>query len=172
MQMEKQQFYKMVPYDASASVPMIIHDARPGRQNPTAGPEISHPTQLIDIYPTILTLAQVPESKWPTLDGKSLTTFMATVADKDTEDKVAAAGAVVVPGSSGSSNRPDFVVSQFHGDNIAMSWFLVVKEGVTPPGKTNTANARLASPHLTSTASATVIINALLWLVCIVRAAD
>jgi hypothetical protein len=78
----------------------------------------------------------------------------------------------VVPGSSGSSNRPDFVVSQFHGDNIAMSWFLVVKEGVTPPGKTNTANARLASPHLTSTASATVIINALLWLVCIVRAAD
>jgi arylsulfatase A-like enzyme len=34
MQMEKQQFYKMVPYDASASVPMIIHDARPGRQLP------------------------------------------------------------------------------------------------------------------------------------------
>ena len=31
-QMEKQQFYKMVPYDASASVPMVIYDARPGRQ--------------------------------------------------------------------------------------------------------------------------------------------
>ena len=28
MQMEHQQFYKMVPYDASASVPMVIYDAR------------------------------------------------------------------------------------------------------------------------------------------------
>ncbi len=93
---------------------MIIHDARPGRQNPSAGPEIQHPTQLIDIYPTILTLAQVPEAKWPTLDGKSET-----------------ATAVATPNSV---SRPDFVVSQFHGDNIAMSWFLVVKEGVTPPG--------------------------------------
>ena len=31
------------------------------------------------------------------------------------------------------SGRPDFVVSQFHGDNIAMSWYLVVKEGVAMP---------------------------------------
>merc|ERR1719482_955823 len=27
------------------------------------------------------------------------------------------------------ADRPDFVVSQFHGDNIAMSWFLVVQDG-------------------------------------------
>ncbi len=123
---QKQQFYKMVPYDASASVPMIIHDARPGRQNPSAGPEIQHPTQLIDIYPTILTLAQVPEAKWPTLDGKSLTPFMATSSDAE---------AATVVATPSSVSRPDFVVSQFHGDNIAMSWFLVVKEGVSPPGK-------------------------------------
>ena len=60
----------MVPYDASASVPMIIHDARPGRQNPSAGPEIYHPTQLIDIYPTLVELCKLPEK--PYLDGKSL----------------------------------------------------------------------------------------------------
>ena len=124
MQMEHQQFYKMVPYDASASVPMIIHDARPGRQNPKAGPEIEHPTQLIDIFPTILTLVQVPQEKWPVLDGKSLTPFMAV--DSDAESTALALDAT-------PSGRPDFVVSQFHGDNIAMSWYLVVKEGVAMP---------------------------------------
>ena len=124
MQMEHQQFYKMVPYDASASVPMIIHDARPGRQNPKSGPEIEHPTQLIDIFPTILTLVQVPQEKWPVLDGKSLTPFMAV--DSDAETTALALDAT-------PSGRPDFVVSQFHGDNIAMSWYLVVKEGVAMP---------------------------------------
>ena len=34
MQMERQQFYKMVPYEASASVPMVIADGRPGRRAP------------------------------------------------------------------------------------------------------------------------------------------
>eukprot|EP01047_Picozoa_sp_COSAG01_P015704 COSAG01_NODE_790_length_13572_cov_4.015587_8_plen_496_part_00 len=126
MQMEHQQFYKMVPYDASASVPMIIHDARPGRQNPKLGPEIHHPTQLIDIFPTILTLVQVPEAKWPKLDGYSLTPLMAVSSD---EQKVEEESTALAPGA----NRPDFVVSQFHGDNIAMSWYLVVKEGVSMP---------------------------------------
>ena len=64
MQMEKQQFYKMVPYDASASVPMVIYDARPGRQNPKGGPTVRTATQLIDIFPTILTLAKVEASLW------------------------------------------------------------------------------------------------------------
>jgi arylsulfatase A-like enzyme len=153
MQMEKQQFYKMVPYDASASVPMVIYDGRPGRQNPKAGPEIMRPTQLIDIFPTILTYAKVDVAQWPTLDGSSLTPLMAVDGDAE--------AAAVDP-------RPDFTVSQFHGDNvsvscasvsplsiaswltnngcfsclqIAMSWFLVVKQGVTLPGKSGTSAA-------------------------------
>ena len=45
MQMEKQQHYKMVPYDASASVPMVIYDGRPGHQ--FDGPRvIDQPTQI------------------------------------------------------------------------------------------------------------------------------
>merc|ERR1712232_494419 len=32
--------------------------------------------------------------------------------------------------SRGTMTRPDFVVSQFHGDNIAMSWFLIVHDGL------------------------------------------
>ena len=57
----------------------------------------------------------MPKAQWPTLDGYTLTPLMAV--DGDVVD------ASVDP-------RPDFVVSQFHGDNIAMSWYLVVKEGV------------------------------------------
>jgi hypothetical protein len=133
MQMEHQQFYKMVPYDASASVPMIMYDARPGKQFPKENPkQVYDPTQLIDIFPTILMLAEVPKATWPTLDGESLLPFM------DVSPPLAAAtansAAVAVPGTgTAPPGRPDFVVSQFHGDNIAMSWFLVVKEGVAKP---------------------------------------
>jgi len=110
MQMEKQQFYKMVPYDASASVPMVIFDGRPGRTLATK--VVTDPTQLIDIYPTILELAQVEKDKWPSkLDGHSLLPMLN----------------ISVPGNV-DADRPDFVVSQFHGDNIAMSWFAVVSK--------------------------------------------
>lgn len=57
MQMEHQQHYKMVPYDASASVPMVIYDGRP--QNSIAPRIVKTPTQLIDIFPTIMDYAQV-----------------------------------------------------------------------------------------------------------------
>eukprot|EP01050_Picozoa_sp_SAG11_P014342 SAG11_NODE_1756_length_4309_cov_2.250594_1_plen_709_part_00 len=128
MQMEHQQFYKMVPYDASASVPMIMYDARPGKQFPKGNPkQVYDPTQLIDIFPTILTLAEVPKPLWPpTLDGESLLPFM---------DNSAATAAAPHHTKDGAppGGRPNFVVSQFHGDNIAMSWFLVVKDGVAKP---------------------------------------
>lgn len=94
-QMEHQQHYKMVPRDPSASVPMVIYDARPNHALP-APKVVTDPTQLIDIFPTImelaqarfrvhnsrtilsthretLTLLQVPPSAWPAdLDGSSL----------------------------------------------------------------------------------------------------
>ena len=111
MQMEHQQHYKMVPYDASASVPMVIYDGRPGKQVP-GGKVISTTSQLIDIFPTVLEFAQIKEPQWPKgLDGNSLLPLF---------DQ---------PGAADG-----FVVSQFHGDNIAMSWFLVVATGITPPG--------------------------------------
>merc|ERR1719230_1791542 len=66
MQMEHRQFYKMVPYDASARVPMVIMDVRQPRKDPLI---TNATTQLIDIYPTVLTYAQIPKAHWPTLDG-------------------------------------------------------------------------------------------------------
>ena len=103
-QMEHQQHYKMVPYDASASVPMIILD---GRLSNRGNNIITSPTQLIDIYPTVMEYANVPPENIPNgLDGKSLVKLVET---------------------SSSSGRPDFIVSQFHGCNVAMSWFAIVQ---------------------------------------------
>eukprot|EP00051_Salpingoeca_urceolata_P017921 m.248506 g.248506 ORF g.248506 m.248506 type:complete len:593 (-) comp19078_c1_seq3:209-1987(-) len=105
MQMEHQQFYKMTPYDASASVPMVVY-------YPPLAPLASQAfhlhrehTQLIDIMPTILEFARVPASQWPSvLDGYSLMPLLT---------------------GSTETARPSFVVSQFHGKNLAMSWYVV-----------------------------------------------
>merc|ERR1719460_2630297 len=60
MQMEHRQFYKMVPYDASSRVPMVIMDAR----QPLAAPRVTRAqTGLIDIYPTVLTYAEIPQER-------------------------------------------------------------------------------------------------------------
>ena len=131
MQMEKQQFYKMVPYDASASVPMVILDGRPGRR--LASPAVvDSPTQLIDLYQTILELAQVADDLIPRNDGYSLVPMMMAAAAQHTAEEVeeavgTAAGTRARAAEGQAATRPNFVVSQFHGDDIAMSWFLVVK---------------------------------------------
>eukprot|EP00750_Incisomonas_marina_P011377 INCI16370.5.p1 GENE.INCI16370.5~~INCI16370.5.p1 ORF type:complete len:555 (+),score=64.45 INCI16370.5:814-2478(+) len=57
-QMEHQQHYKMVPRDPSSSVPMVIFDGRPNQTLPYPK-VVTDPTQLIDIYPTIMDYAQV-----------------------------------------------------------------------------------------------------------------
>ena len=103
MQMEKQQFYKMVPFEASVRVPLVIFDGRHPRES---GLVLSRPTQLIDLFPTFLALARAPEDEWPEgLDGASLLPLMAQ-----------------------TDVQRDFVVSQFHGDNLATSWFAVVAQ--------------------------------------------
>lgn len=96
MDMEHQQFYKMVPYDASSRVPCVI-----------SGPGISPmttnvPTQLLDLFPTMMDLAGIPKPDY--LDGSSLVPLLTDQTDP---------------------TRPDYVISQFHGCNIAMSWFLI-----------------------------------------------
>ena len=109
-QMEHQQHYKMVPYDASASVPMVIYDGRSGI-NKRKNKIITEPTQLIDIFPTVMEYAGVDKSNIPSgLDGYSLVPLMSDRAPQKVGEE-----------------RPNFVVSQFHGCNIAMSWFLIVE---------------------------------------------
>eukprot|EP00463_Aulacantha_scolymantha_P000106 TRINITY_DN1060_c0_g1_i1.p1 TRINITY_DN1060_c0_g1~~TRINITY_DN1060_c0_g1_i1.p1 ORF type:complete len:204 (-),score=20.00 TRINITY_DN1060_c0_g1_i1:138-749(-) len=96
MDMEHQQFYKMVPYDASSRVPCVI-------SGPGISPKMTDaPTQLLDLFPTIMDLAGVAKPNY--LDGYSLVPLLVGQTDP---------------------TRPDFVISQFHGCNIAMSWFLI-----------------------------------------------
>merc|ERR1711881_460224 len=71
--------------------------------------------------PTVLELAQADRSKWPAgLDGHSLVPMLA-------EDTAATSTSLKEKDVEGEEERPPFVVSQFHGDNIAMSWFLIVQ---------------------------------------------
>ena len=136
MQMEHQQHYKMVPYDASASVPMVVYDGRPGKQVANGGYIIDITTQLIDIFPTIMEFAQVPPPHWPAgLDGHSLVSLFTPPLTSPSSPSPSAV--------TTSADRPDFVVSQFHGDNIAMSWFLVVATGVSDPAGTTPATFKL-----------------------------
>lgn len=131
MQMEHQQSYKMSPYDASATVPLIIHDGRRSgstRRRVTSQQEgviADVPTQLIDLYPTMMELAGVSQSDYPhdMLDGHSLVPLM----NEGGGDESLVALATSPEYELSSIDRPDFVVSQFHGSNIAMSWFLIVR---------------------------------------------
>ena len=59
MNMEHQQFYKMVPYDAASSVPLVV--SAPG----VVSRSVRTPTSHLSLFPTILDIAKVPRSAWP-----------------------------------------------------------------------------------------------------------
>lgn len=99
MQQEHQLFYKMVPYDASSRVPLVW-------ANPSLGSArvVSQPTQLLDIFPTVLAAAGTAVPGYA--DGHDLAPFL--------------------KGASIDPSRPYFVISQNHDEDISMSWFLVM----------------------------------------------
>ena len=112
MQMEHAQFYKMVAYEASTRVPVVV-----------AGPGVNHVgdgnvrtlTSLVDLMPTFLELAGAPAPNSTALVGL--------------DDPRAVDGTSLVPllqhGDAASDSHPAHVVSQFHGENLAMSWYMV-----------------------------------------------
>lgn len=101
MQMQHQQFYKMVAYEASTHVPLVI---APGKD--VAGFNfrgyVDALTSLVDLFPTFVDIAGAVPS--PTLDGKSLVPFLKTGESPD---------------------HPKTIISQFHGENLAMSWYMI-----------------------------------------------
>lgn len=133
MNMEHQQFYKMVQYDASARVPLVIR--LPPGSAAVGNPFVTAPTSHVDLFPTIMDFAQVPGSSRPScLQGESLAPFLAPKTVPNTG--LAAAGGsdgaagepqpqLAVTGTSTSPRRA-FNVIQFHGCDIAMSWFSIV----------------------------------------------
>jgi arylsulfatase K len=146
MQMEHQQFYKQVPYDASSRVPLIIkvpakeekneEEDAPTQEAPSRSSSVksfvTQPTSHVDLFPTIMDFAGVPQSSRPEgLHGESLLPFLvpttrATASVRNLRNATAstnvAQGEITVP-----RKRP-FAVNQFHGCDIAMSWFSVIDE--------------------------------------------
>jgi len=105
MQMQHQQFYKMVAYEGSTHVPLVI---APGKDFGTVlkfRGRVHHLTSHVDMYPTFLDLAGVPLPKG--LDGMSLKPFL-------------------IGGES--PKHTTSIISQFHGENLVMSWYMV-REG-------------------------------------------
>ena len=77
----------------------------------------------------------MPHSARPTkLDGYSLLPMMKPSAAAPTAETGSAAAAEMGSAAAETGNaaaldpRPNFIVSQFHGDDIAMSWFIIVKQ--------------------------------------------
>ena len=104
IQMEHQQFYKMVAYEASSRVPLII-----------AGPGISKNIEvltlhsLVDLLPTFLDLAGAAVPEGHSVDGQSLVPLL-------------------VHGDAAAGGYKDSVISQFHGENLVMSWYMIRKD--------------------------------------------
>jgi arylsulfatase A-like enzyme len=102
MQLEHQMFYKMVPYDGSARIPLIIASpALAGLGEKT----ITQPTQLLDIFPTVLGLAGVQVPTYA--DGYDLSPFFNEGVEAD-------------------ADRPPFVVLQLAEADLSMSWAAIV----------------------------------------------
>merc|ERR1719272_226961 len=101
MQMQHQQFYKMVAYEASSHVPLVIAAGKGVTQFPFRG-NVDALTSHVDIFPTLVEIAGAVPS--PTLDGKSLVPFLKTGV---------------------SADQPETIISQFHGENMPMSWYMI-----------------------------------------------
>eukprot|EP00730_Choanoeca_flexa_P007832 TRINITY_DN12397_c4_g1_i1.p1 TRINITY_DN12397_c4_g1~~TRINITY_DN12397_c4_g1_i1.p1 ORF type:complete len:567 (+),score=133.77 TRINITY_DN12397_c4_g1_i1:2620-4320(+) len=102
MQMQHEQFYKMVAYEASSHVPLVI--AGPGVEYRG---EVEDITQMVDLFPTLMDIASVDKPSF--LDGTSLMPYLKT-------------------GSSPS--HPKQALSQFHGENLVMSWYMLRTDDV------------------------------------------
>ena len=95
-------FYKMVSYDGSSRVPLVV--ASPALAG-LGAKTVTQPTQLLDIFPTVLGLAGVPVPAYA--DGFDLAPFFTAGVERD--------GA-----------RPPFVVVQNADTDQSMAWWAVV----------------------------------------------
>jgi hypothetical protein len=104
MQMEHQQFYKMVAFEASSRVPLVI--AGPGISKNV---EIHSLHSLVDLLPTFLDLADARLPSGRSIDGQSLVPLL-------------------LHGDAVKSRYKDSIISQFHGENLVMSWYMIRKD--------------------------------------------
>lgn len=114
--MTHRQFYKMSPLESSARVPLIFRG--PGVAQ---GKVVNNVTDSLSFFPTFAEIAQLPPEATADLglDGESLVPYLAPPGD--------ASALALATGPGGAPRAPprNWSVSQFHGDDIRLSWFLL-----------------------------------------------
>jgi len=110
MNMEHRQYYKMVFWDGSSRVPLIVSAGNKIEMN--RGIIMNHLTSSLDIFPTLLAMANVsvPANLTNVLNGYNLLPYL---TKNNTND---------------NDVRPNYIMSQFHGDDIHLSWFMLRKD--------------------------------------------
>jgi choline-sulfatase len=93
-------FYKQCSYEASVGVPLIVKG--PGVP---AGKRIDHPVTLVDLYPTIMDIANLDIE--PDRPGKSWLPLI----------------------TEGSQERSDYAFSEYHGNFFKQDWYMLVRNG-------------------------------------------
>ncbi|XP_030647498.1 arylsulfatase K [Chanos chanos] len=98
--MEHRQFYKMSMFEGSSHVPLLMMG--PGVKS---GLQLSQLVSLVDIFPTLLDLANVPTPGG--LSGHSLVPLVSQT------------------GNQTSKQRPDWILSEYHGCNANASTYML-----------------------------------------------
>ena len=122
MKMEHQQFYKMVHFDSSSRVPSIIYggDNFKMNRNVIRNDVVS---SMLDYFPTMMEMAGIDwneTTEGVELDGYSLMQYLLTDGEDTKYEKPK-----IYDDFDAVQDRPNYVMSQFHGDNIHLSWFLL-----------------------------------------------
>ncbi|KAG2466530.1 ARSK Arylsulfatase, partial [Polypterus senegalus] len=98
--LEHRQFYKMSMYEGSSHIPFLIMGP-----NVKAGQQISNPISLVDVYPTVLDIAEIACPC--NLSGYSLLPFL-------TREYQAR-----------NNLHPEWVLSEFHGSDANASTYMI-----------------------------------------------
>ena len=101
LHLEHRAFYKMSGFEGSVHVPLIVAGA--GVAAAGVGTVVAAPVSLLDVMPTVLSLAGAPPAPWS--EGYDLAPFLR--------------------GASADPSRPPFVVSQNADSDAGGNWFMV-----------------------------------------------
>nr|WP_144922101.1 sulfatase-like hydrolase/transferase [Paenibacillus bovis] len=91
-------FYKQCSYEGSVGVPLIVKGP-----NVPKGQKVDHPVSLVDLYPTIMDMAN--------LDVES--------------DRPGVSWLPLIRGEN--HERPEYVFSEYHGNFFQQDWYMLVK---------------------------------------------
>jgi len=103
MHLEHRLLTKMSMYEGSARVPFIVTGPGVPRNK-----QVTDPISLIDLFPTLLDIAQAPNERFETLEGHSLAQYIG-----------------VQPNRTISAQRPDFAVVEYFGEFVNTPHFMV-----------------------------------------------